>query len=475
MKRFLLLALLACGFASWASPSGDKPARGYHLEFIVQGGRDTIMLLGDHYRGDQYVFDTAFRDKHGRFVFDNKDRVLLPGLYFFCTPEGKNVEFVIHNEQPNFVFTTQEGYWAEHIKVKGSKENALYFDYYQRVRIPHFAALYSAKNSMSPEDFKQHARKMQGQLDSIDFAFADAHPGTMLALLINAERPVQVPSQDQDGNPIDRQSQFEYFVAHYFDHVDLSDNALVRTPKHIFYQRVRDFIDKGLNGATPQVIINLIDPLIDRAKPAPEVFRYLVCEFAEYYLTSNVMSYDAVYVHLIQRYYATGQAFWASPSNVDENVKRANTWENLLVGKVAPELIMRDRSGKLHSLLHGGHKYTLLVFWSPTCGHCQLMIPSLYQKFVQYADLYDVGAYAVLSEPDDATRPKWNDFIRNNHMDNPRWLHVDGGEANIDWHEVYDVETTPQIYLLDRDGRIIGKRLNAENFEFILKTYEGMK
>ena len=73
----------------------------------------------------------------------------------------------------------------------------------------------------------------------------------------------------------------------------------------------------------------------------------------------------------------------------------------------------------------------------------------------------------MLSEPDDATRPKWHKFIEEHGLD---WINLDGGEANIDWHEVYDVVTTPQIYLLDRDKVIVGKHLNAEVFEKIVKA-----
>ena len=55
-------------------------------------------------------------------------------------------------------------------------------------------------------------------------------------------------------------------------------------------------------------------------------------------------------------------------------------------------------------------------------------------------------------------------------MDNPRWINLNGGEANVDWREVYNVETTPQIYLIDNEThKFLAKKLNAELLELISK------
>ena len=133
---------------------------------------------------------------------------------------------------------------------------------------------------------------------------------------------------------------------------------------------------------------------------------------------------------------------------------------------------MKDDKGQVQSLYNLKSKYTLLIFWSPTCGHCKTIIPDLFKRYARYKDKYDIAAYAVLSEPDDATRPKWHEFIKANHLD---WINIDGGEANLDWHEVYDIVTTPQIYLLDKDKKILAKKLDAETFEEVLKALEHIK
>jgi thiol-disulfide isomerase/thioredoxin len=115
-------------------------------------------------------------------------------------------------------------------------------------------------------------------------------------------------------------------------------------------------------------------------------------------------------------------------------------------------------------------RYTLLLFWSPTCGHCRDIIPDIYRVFNSYADSLDLTAYAILSEPDEATVSKWKKFLTDHHIDNPRWINLNGGEANIDWREVYDVQTTPQIYLIENEKHtFVAKKLNAKIFNDICK------
>ena len=55
----------------------------------------------------------------------------------------------------------------------------------------------------------------------------------------------------------------------------------------------------------------------------------------------------------------------------------------------------------------------------------------------------------------------------------PVWLSLDGGEANVDWHDVYDINTTPQIYLIDENNIIQAKKLGESSIEGIITAICG--
>lgn len=465
---FAIAALLHS--SAFASVHGGKdPKKGYKFTLTIANNHDTVMYLGNYYAGKTFAIDTAYINKKGSFVFENKQRTLPPGLYFFTNPEGNYVEFMVYHEELDFTFSTSESNWTQNMKVKGSVENEHFYRFHRANYSTHRAIDSAYKAMGNGPEYKAFVNKSMVTLDSIKEAMIAARPQSMLALMMTSTRPMDVPTVDSNGNKMSEQERWEYMMYHFFDYMKLDDDAMVRTPARIFRQRVDYYIDTCLHNAPPETVCKYVDMLIDKSKPAKENMRYLVETLAEKYLQSNIMSYDAVYVHIVKRYIETGECTWMSPSTVDYNVKRANTWDKLLIGRDAPELIMKDDKGQWHSLHSLNHKYTLLVFWSPTCGHCKTMIPELYTKFQQYKGKYDICAYAVLSEPDAETRPKWHEFIEKHHLD---WLNIDGGEANIDWHEVYDVITTPQIYLLDKDKIILAKRLNADSFEMVIKAIE---
>ena len=141
------------------------------------------------------------------------------------------------------------------------------------------------------------------------------------------------------------------------------------------------------------------------------------------------------------------------------------------MGKEAPELILFDTLHRAASLHHMPGRYTLLLFWSPTCGHCREIIPAVYKVFDHYSDSLQVSAFAILTEPDDNTVVRWKQFLAEHHMSHPYWVDLNGSEANVDWRQVYDITTTPQIYLIDnKDHKFLAKKLNAEILENIFKA-----
>ena len=464
MKRLLIILLLCLPLLASAKP-------GYKLTLQVDGCTDSAILLGYYLAQERYVVDTAFNNGRGKFVFKG-DTELYPGLYFFTNNSDRFVDFVIYHEKPTFTLHTDQRNWVTNMRVKGSPQNEVFFNY-QRASDMMYKEMIEARGTMDSAAFTVYRQRIVERMDSLRGTLYDKHPETMVAKMVHSTTVVEdlVPTTAPDGTPLTQRQRYDYLMAHYFDYMPLDDDFIIRTPKEIFYRRYSDYTDKYMRGMPPEEICPLLDTLIDRAEPAPEVYKWLINNLTEKYLQSNIMVYDEVYVHLVQRYFATGKVSWLSPSSVDMNVERANKWERLLVGREAPELILFDTLRRAHSLHHMPGSYTLLIFWSPTCGHCREVIPAVYKVFNELAETLDMTAFAILTEPDEHTVGKWKSFLREHNMTNPRWVNMSGAEANVDWREVYDIETTPQIYLIgNKDHKFLAKKLNADMLRNICKT-----
>lgn len=463
MKRLIIAMLLLLPLVALAKPA-------YKITLDIDGNHDTMMLLCFYYTNSERIADTAYNDGKGHFVFEG-DKELLPGLYFFTNNRNRYVEFVIYNEKPNFKFHTDERAWTMNMRVKGSKQNEVFFNY-QRASEALYREIEDKKGELDSAALAEFTERQYLRIDSLKMDFITRHPDAMISRMMSATKDIDVPSEKADGTPMTQRERYEYLMDHYFDNIPLDDNFIVRTPRRVFYQRVMDYIEKYMRAWPPEMICPKLDTIIDRSEPAEEVNKWLIYKLTDYYLQSNIMVYDEVYVHLVMRYFATGKAaHWFDPSAIDENVERATKWERLLVGREAPELILFDTNHLAYSLHHMRGDYTLLLFWSPTCGHCREIIPAVYQVFSDYQDSLNLTAFAILSEPDENTVVKWKKFLADHGMNNRKWVNLNGGEANIDWREVYDIQSTPQIYLIEnKNHTFVAKKLNAQIFREICKS-----
>ena len=178
------------------------------------------------------------------------------------------------------------------------------------------------------------------------------------------------------------------------------------------------------------------------------------------------MGHDEIYINMINRYYASGDATWMPPSAIDKEVVRARKWENSMLLKTVPDLACPDTNGIVHSLYELKAKYKILIFWSYDCGHCQTEIPKVFTFYKNFKDIYNLEVMAVNSGTD---IQQWKNKVKSFNL---QWLNVNGLVANYDWHDYFDVESTPLILILDKDNRIIGKKVPASNIENYIKLYD---
>lgn len=467
--KVVLLALLALLLAL---PAQARKKVNYEITLKIDKGTDTMLMLGHYYGRGNQVLDTAYRDKKGRFVFASSTDTLPEGLFFFANAHGRYVDFVVYHEKPFFQFETQQRDWTTCMKVKGSRQNQFFYDFH-RAEDTIVAELSRQRMLMDSAEYAGYYRQQMKRLDSIKVLYAEKDSDMFLSKMMLATKDVPPPLVDGNGDTLSEVQRRDYFLAHYFDNMPLTDGAILNTPRAVFYDRVMGYFDNVLRYAPPQTIIQYMDPLLDRAKRAPKVFQYLLVSFTQKYLQSKVMVYDEVYVHLVQKYYASDDNWWTSPSSIDKESQRAAKWERLLVGRQAPELILYDTLHVPHSLHAMPYKWKLLVFWSPNCGHCQHIIPEIYRIFDKYQQQYNLCAFTILSDPDDKTRKEWKEFMAEHGMNSIHWVSLDGGEANVDWHDVYDIQSTPQIYLIDENNIIQAKKLGEASLENVLTAICG--
>lgn len=126
------------------------------------------------------------------------------------------------------------------------------------------------------------------------------------------------------------------------------------------------------------------------------------------------------------------------------------------VGVVAPDFTMNDPEGKPIQLSSLKGKVVLVDFWASWCGPCRQENPNVVKLYQQYHS----KGFEILGVSLDKTKEDWLKAIKD---DNLTWIHVSDLQF---WQNaaarLYGVNAIPQSFLLDKDGKIIGKGLRGE-------------
>jgi thiol-disulfide isomerase/thioredoxin len=226
-----------------------------------------------------------------------------------------------------------------------------------------------------------------------------------------------------------------------------------------------------LTPQTPDSIMASADTIIEKSRADKEVFKYCVATLANEYETSKIMGFDAVFVHIAEKYYLTKDAYWADSTLKAKIHERVEKIRPNILNTPAHDLVMPDTSFKMHRLYDIKAKYTVVVFWDPTCSHCKIEIPKLhayYDSVKAKGESLEIFSIGIESDIE-----LWKNYIKEKHLD---WINVSDLYNNTHFRDYYDIYSTPVIYLLDEQKRIIAKRLDTEKLQdFIENNKKGKK
>jgi len=471
---------------------------GQKLRFKIGNQKDTTVHLIKYFGKGLYYADTA--ELKGGFVeFDGTKQaagilgVLLPGQKYF--------EF-IYNKEDVYLETISPDF-VDNMKVKKSEENKVFIEYIKFIgpKKTESGKLTEQRSKLKSDDPKY--KELTDKIDALNKEvityqenLIKSNPGKLVSKIVKMSMDIDIPEapKDEKGNITDSNFRFNYFRSHFWDNVDLTDDRLVNTP--IFHSKLEYYFGKNMMAQHWDTVLYHANKFCDALNPKSKTFEYCVSWITSSYGKSNIMGMDKVYIMMADKYYCSknsegkSPAFWMKQDKLDELCEKIPVQKNLVLGVRPPNVILRDTTdSKWQDFYSLKSDYTILYFWDPECGHCKKTTPKLETLYKEKLKARNVEIFAV-GKAVGEDFGKWKKFIKDNSLTFinvavteplfkaamedarqfvPRYTTLE----SLNYQTTYDIFSTPRVFVLDKDKKIIAKSLSISQLEEMLDRLQG--
>ena len=467
----ILLSLATCLCLIQArSQSG-----GYSIHLHLKPYTGGKIYLGYYYGKIKALADSAQLDGNSDGLFSGKDK-LPGGVYFIVSPSRSILFELLIDSQQHFSVAADTTNLPASVVFTGSTDNTV-FQAYTRYTAQKGGEMTAAQKELAKTRTRADSSRVRDKMKQLNDEIqkyrediAARYPTSLLATLFQLlKEPVIPPAAQQPGGKYDSTFAYRYYKSHYWDGIDFTDERLTRTP--VFEPR----LDKYFRDLVPPQADSIekdADKMLLEARVSKPMFQYLMVYFVQKYINPQYMGQDAVFVHLFDKYINAGETEFFTEKYRKFLNDRAYSMMANQIGQPAPNLEMVDSTGALRPLYGVDAKFTVICFWDPTCSHCKETVPKVDSIFKAKWQQEGVKIYGVMV---DGGKEAWLQFIKDHNLTD--WTHVYETKEHQDavekagqpgFRQLYDVYETPILYLLDKDKRIIAKKLTYQQLDEVI-------
>lgn len=495
MRNLILVILCSLSFLGFSQK----------IKFKVANQKDTTVFLVKYYGKGMYYADTAIM-KNGNVEFDGSKQK--PGVLALLLPGVKYFDFIYNNEE--VILETSSPDFIPNMLVKKSEENKLFIPYMQFITKNRKAVneLLKKRETIQNKEDAEYI-KLTTEIDAISESvikyqedLVTKNSAKLVGKIVKMSMDIKIPEapKNEKGQVIDSNFAYNYYRDHYFDNVDLKDDRIINGP--IFYNKLDEYFGKKMLIQHPDTIVKYGILFLDKLDPKSEMFKYCLTHITSNAEKSNIMGMDKVFVRMGQKYYCVknsegkSPAYWMPEDKLKELCEKVNTNKNLVQGVIPPNIILRDSTDvKWHDFYSLKNEYTILYFWDPGCGHCKTSTPKLEKLYAEKLKKRNIDVFAV-GKATGEDFEKWKKFIRDNKLTfinvglTDKLFNEAQDQAklmellkittiqSLNYQETYDIVSTPRVFILDKDKKIVGKQLSIAQLEDYLdklQDYKGPK
>ena len=432
------------------------------LSFQITGLKSPRITLGYYNGGQAYRLDSVQVDPaQGSFSFQKTD--LKPGVYFLTVGGSRLFDFVLASPSDSFTIRGNMAH-LNALTVENSAENEAYFSFEtarkeleekitakEQMLDMVGRATKGDKASIEPLQIELTALYQSG--DSIAIAFTRNYPSMLYAKMLGAVRPPEPPKKLKptlNGKPNPAIALWQR--KHYFDHTDFEDERLLNNN---FWHSFFDGFFARHVVPQPDSLLRAIDEMLSKMPRNGAFYRFAVVRLTQFFEQNEAPGADRIFVHLVDKYQRKDDTPWLDLATLERLHYKADVHRPNLTGSLAINFELPDETGKNQALYHVEAPVTMLVFYSPLCEHCKEMMPKIYQIYLDYTP----KGLKAMALNTDKQHVYWKKFVA---QQNWQWIDLASPKGIEDLEKQFAAVNLPVIYLLDKDKRIVAKRVQPD-------------
>jgi len=439
MKRFLLLAFVLLSYLVHSQEI-------YSIKGSITGFPGGMVYLSGYYGEFTPIFDSVAVTPDGNinFVMDHEK---LPGYYRVVLGEEKYVDLIFNYE--DIEFTTSFDHAFDSLQIIVSRENTIYYKFIKFLNdnqreleiLSPLTEIYPKSSILYPEIV---ARFVQVQKEREEYIgdIVNTYPDGYVTKVVKTQRtPYLSPEMTE-------RERIEHLKLYYWDKVDLTDVSLLRSNVYpsliIAYLGLhgnRNFSQEELEESFMSAVDIMLGASMDNEEVYAYFLEYLVNGFERYH-------FDKVLDHIATNYALEENC---ENENLDEEVvKRLKNYQNLSIGKPAPEIDFNNMAGSDTNLYSINNQYVLLVFWASWCPHCNELLPAIAALYETLTTDIEIVAISI-----DKNKTEYETALKEGYFPWINWCDYNGWNSKpaVD----YNIYATPTMFLLDAEKTIIAK------------------
>jgi thiol-disulfide isomerase/thioredoxin len=468
------------------SLSNHGYAQGYKIDISLNGLSSDTIILGEYFTTRMVPKDTIVLDKKGNGVFKGPE-AFAGGLYLVYISPTHYFDLLIGDDQ-EFKIKADTADLVNGIEFSGSEDNRIFQEYKNYLQLKRGeieqqqGLLASALTEDDSVRIREEQKRINGEMEQYMDQIAADYPNLFVKSFVGATRESFPPEELLTGDKRhDDSVRYFYYKNHYFDHFDPFNIRLLHTP--LYEGRLKNYINRVVT-QHPDSLIVAVDYLLKGARHNEELYRYMLITLFNHFAESKFMGMDVVYFHIAEHYYIP-DATWSSRDFVEKLKNNLEQNKPTLIGQIAPDLAMRKIPAEHFQMAsqdtlikrdpHIGQdflihdvkaKYTILYFWEADCGHCKKATPALNEVYSRLKDK-DVEVISVHVINTIEGKELWVDFVNDNGMYS--WINCWSPYSN-EFRKLYNLQSYPQLFILDEDKKIVAKKITPEQAENIIEN-----